>query len=162
MSYVQELRAVVGHRAVLLPCTGVIITDENDRLLLQQRTDDESWGILGGAIEPGETPEESVRREAHEEAGIDLGRLQLFDVFGGPDFFIMYPNGDQAHLVCIVYLCHEFRGDLKCDPTETLALQTFDREEIPSHMGRANRAMIEAYLNRKPLSTAIGEEELPF
>ena len=30
------------------------------------------WNGLGGRIEPGETPEECVRREVFEEAGVDL------------------------------------------------------------------------------------------
>ena len=37
-----------------------------------------SWSCLAGFIEPGETLEDAVRRETHEEAGIDSGKVRYF------------------------------------------------------------------------------------
>jgi 8-oxo-dGTP diphosphatase len=39
------------------------------------------WCIPGGRLEPDETPEQAVRREAMEEAGITLGPLHLLGHF---------------------------------------------------------------------------------
>ena len=36
------------------------------------------WSCLAGFVEPGETIEDAVRREVHEEAGIVCGRVRLF------------------------------------------------------------------------------------
>jgi NAD+ diphosphatase len=36
------------------------------------------WSCLAGFVEPGETVEEAVRRETHEEAGIRCGRVRYF------------------------------------------------------------------------------------
>jgi NAD+ diphosphatase len=36
------------------------------------------WSCLAGFVEPGETVEEAVRRETHEEAGIICGRVSYF------------------------------------------------------------------------------------
>ncbi len=36
------------------------------------------WDIPGGHIDPGETPEETMRREVMEEATVELGPMRLF------------------------------------------------------------------------------------
>ena len=36
------------------------------------------WDIPGGHIDPGETPEQTVRRELMEEAAVELGAIRLF------------------------------------------------------------------------------------
>ena len=53
-----------------------IILDEEQRVLLQLRDDRDDiffpnhWGCFGGAIEPGETAQDSLIRELEEEIGI--------------------------------------------------------------------------------------------
>lgn len=43
MGYIEELRALVGKRPLILTAAGVIILDEADRILLIRRTDDGTW-----------------------------------------------------------------------------------------------------------------------
>ncbi len=62
----------------------VILLDAQDRVLMQHRDGGalrwpHKWGLPGGAIEPGETPEEGARRELEEETGLRVeGELPLF------------------------------------------------------------------------------------
>ncbi|KAE8669148.1 Nudix hydrolase isoform 2 [Hibiscus syriacus] len=55
----------------------LIIDRENDRALLgrQPRFPPLMWSCLAGFIEPGESIEEAVRREAYEETGIEVGEV---------------------------------------------------------------------------------------
>jgi mutator protein MutT len=60
----------------------IILHDDEGRILLQQRTDDAPslpgvWAYFGGGIEPGETPEEAVRREAAEELNATLAAPRM-------------------------------------------------------------------------------------
>ncbi|HEX8597441.1 MAG TPA: NUDIX hydrolase [Chloroflexia bacterium] len=62
----------------------MLLVDPSGRVLLQLRTADAPtssnyWALPGGSLEAGETPEEAVRREVREEAGIAvIGQLELF------------------------------------------------------------------------------------
>ena len=58
------------------PAARAIVLDPDDRILLVrfEFPDGTFWATPGGGIEPGETPEEAVRRELAEEAGLTVGR----------------------------------------------------------------------------------------
>lgn len=68
--YIMDLREVVGARPLILAGAGVIIVDNEGRILLQHRSDNGDWGIPGGSMELGESFEEAARREVLEETGL--------------------------------------------------------------------------------------------
>jgi 8-oxo-dGTP diphosphatase len=58
-----------------IQCVGAIITDEAGRLLLIQRGHEPGkglWSVPGGRIEPGETDQQALVREALEETGLQV------------------------------------------------------------------------------------------
>jgi ADP-ribose pyrophosphatase YjhB (NUDIX family) len=61
--------------------TGVLITDELDRVLMLQPSARPTWEIPGGIVEAGESPRSAARREVAEELGweIGIGRLLVVD-----------------------------------------------------------------------------------
>lgn len=61
--YIHELRSRVGHWPVIMVGAGVIVLDDAGRILLMHRSDNGAWSIPGGMTEPGETVEETARRE---------------------------------------------------------------------------------------------------
>ena len=60
---------------------GVLIVDENMRVLLVEPTYKETWEVPGGMVELDESPRGAVRRECREELGFDveIGRLLVVD-----------------------------------------------------------------------------------
>jgi 8-oxo-dGTP pyrophosphatase MutT (NUDIX family) len=54
-------------------------------------------------VEPDEDPAAAVAREVREELGIEATFQDLIGVYGGPEFRVAYPNGDQVSYVTIVY-----------------------------------------------------------
>ncbi|WP_208430475.1 NUDIX domain-containing protein [Methyloceanibacter sp. wino2] len=61
----------------VIDLSAVILYDDQDRILLQHRTDDAPtfpgyWSFFGGGVEPGETLEEAAVREAYEELSYTL------------------------------------------------------------------------------------------
>ena len=147
MNYVQELRAVVGHRPLILVAAGVLIFDKQQRLLLQRRADGGLWGIPGGCMELGETLEEAARREVQEETNLKVGDMTLFGVFSGDEFHYEYPNGDQVEAVCVVYQTEDVGGNLKADNCESLELQYFTREQLSAvELTRLNKHILRQFL----------------
>ncbi len=61
-----------------------LIVLDDGRYLMQQRDDIQGifypgyWGLFGGAMEPGETAEEALVREVHEELAFDVRDLRYF------------------------------------------------------------------------------------
>jgi mutator protein MutT len=145
MGYVSDLRAVVGCRPLILAAAGALILDEQGRILLQRRTDDGAWDLPGGALELGESAEAAARREMREETGLEVGEMTLFGVFSGPELFHIYPNGDQAYFVCVVYLTRDVTGDLR-PSAEGSNLCFFAIDELPTELAAANRPIIRQFV----------------
>lgn len=103
-AHIARLRAAVGHELLVLPSVSVLPVDAAGRLLLVRHAEqDDLWGVLGGAVDLGESPAEAAVRESREELGIAVRLTRLLDVLGGPDYEVRYPNGDQAAYVTAVY-----------------------------------------------------------
>ena len=70
MSYISNMRKYIGRQPMLSAgATAVVIKD--NKILLNLRSDTNTWGIPGGAIELGETLEETATRELKEETKLD-------------------------------------------------------------------------------------------
>lgn len=78
-NYINWIRSRVGHEKVILVFAGGCLFDEDGKVLLQKRGDSGKWGFPGGAIELGETPEETAVRELKEETGLDV---EVKDILG--------------------------------------------------------------------------------
>lgn len=114
---------------------------DGDHLLLQRRADDGTWGLVGGIMNLGETVEEAARREVFEETGLIVGELTLFGVFTDEH---MYPGGNQAWTVSIVYTSDEIRGEPVADGEEGLELRYFSLGALPEPLFAPNKPILEA------------------
>jgi nudix-type nucleoside diphosphatase (YffH/AdpP family) len=95
---------VSGDAAVVLPYDPV-----RDRVLLVEqfrtgplaRGDANPWSLetIAGRVDAGETPEQAARREAVEEAGVQLGRL-----IAAPQHYPS-PGAKSEYIYCYIGLC---------------------------------------------------------
>ncbi|TQS70659.1 NUDIX hydrolase [Ornithinibacillus gellani] len=149
MGYVQELRKLVGKRPIILVGSAVILLDQEDRILLQQRRHPKGkWGLPGGLMELGESTEEVAKREVLEETGLHIDNLHLLNVYSGSDQFTIAENGDQFYVVTTVYYTVDYAGQIVADPEESLQLEYFRPNELPDYMVGSHRMMINEYLHR--------------
>jgi ADP-ribose pyrophosphatase YjhB (NUDIX family) len=78
------------------------IQDEQGRILMIRRTDNDLYAIPGGQLEPGETLTQAAVREVKEETGIDIEVTGLIGVYSNPKHVIAYDDGEvrQEFSIC--------------------------------------------------------------
>jgi 8-oxo-dGTP diphosphatase len=95
-----------GKRLLLVAACALV--DADSRVLLAQRPEGKQlaglWEFPGGKVEPGETPEQCLIRELHEEIGIETEIPCL-----APLTFASH-SYDDFHLLMPLFVCRRFRG----------------------------------------------------
>ncbi|MCE4980652.1 MULTISPECIES: NUDIX hydrolase [Mammaliicoccus] len=134
MDYISSLRDKVGHAPVILVGALVLIFNKDKQLLLQLRSDNESWGLPGGTMELGESFEEAATREVYEETNLEIQNLKFITNFSGKDYHMVYPNGDEAYTVTALFESEEYEGELSADIKETQNLKFFDLDKLPQNI----------------------------
>jgi ADP-ribose pyrophosphatase YjhB (NUDIX family) len=152
MDYILQLRQYIGHRPILVVGAGIFVLDKQDRVLLMKRSDTPSWGIPGGATEPGEMVEEAAKRETLEEAHLHIEAMSLFGVFSGPQLYYKYPNGDEVYNVTIMYLSRNWHGEVKLNHEHT-EWGWFSAHEIPENVSPPIKPIIEQFKSAFPSQT---------
>ena len=127
--YVRQLRDKVGPARLLLPSVTALIHDDAGRLLLVRQRDGGVWSTPGGSMEPDETPADAVVRETWEETGLLVQPGRVAGVYGGPEFIVRYPGGDESQYVMIVFECAIVGGEPRPDGEETLEVRYWTADE---------------------------------
>lgn len=148
--YVRDLRDSVGHRLLLLPGVAGIVRDDENRVLFIRRADNGRWGLPAGAIDPGETPAQAVRREVREETGLEVRAIRVAGVFGGVGFRVAYENGDVAEYTVTAFDCSVTGGVLSALDGEALDFRYFAPDEIPDIQVAYPRELFARHRNDEP------------
>jgi ADP-ribose pyrophosphatase YjhB (NUDIX family) len=143
--YIRRLRELVGSELLVLPSVAVLPRDVQGRVLLVRVTDTGHWAVIGGAIEPDESPHDAAVRESKEEANVTVNLASIITVLGGPQYRMTYPNGDQTSYVSVVFDATVVDGDPRPDGDETSAVAWFERDRLPyDEMSAFTRALLGA------------------
>jgi 8-oxo-dGTP diphosphatase len=96
----------MSHPILLVAAAALV--DPDGRVLITRRPAGRPmaglWEFPGGKVEPGETPEAALRRELHEELGIDVCPTCL-----SPFTFASHAY-EAFHLLMPLYLCRQWDG----------------------------------------------------
>jgi len=107
---------------------GVVIDDQN-RLLLIQRSDNHRWAIPAGAMELGESIEECAIRETFEETGLRATSLTPFA------FYTRYTyTNDYGHTyqqILMSFRIYSWKGQLVRQTEESIDAGFFPLDALP-------------------------------
>lgn len=138
----------IQHIPFIQTGAAIIIKNEKNQILLQERTDRNLWGLPGGCQELGENLRDTAVRESYEETNIALKSedLILIDTLSGASRKNSYPNGDIVYNNTSLYLAQVNSSELSLlkGDSETKRLKFFSIEEIPKNL--MDKDLIEAYL----------------
>jgi len=137
MGYIMELRKHIGHDPLIGVGATTLVFNEKNELLLNLRTDTNTWGIPGGSMELYETIEETAIRELKEETGITADQLELVTVLSGKDFYFEYPNGDKMCTVIVLFKVINYSGSVNISDNESKELRFFPLTNLPVMESRA-------------------------
>lgn len=144
-SYIARLRALMGSGLVHVPGTRIVIARDDERILLQKRSDFGLWDLPGGIVEDGDRAEETIVREVQEETGLWIAALQVFGFASDPSYEqITFPNGDRCHFHVLMFYTDLFGGEYLRPNNESLALSWFALDYLPEMLPNMSRS-IEAY-----------------
>ena len=107
----------------------IMLAIRGERALLgrNRRRPGARFSCLAGFVEPGETPEEAVRREVREEAGVRCGRVRYLAAQPWP-----FPSS-----LMMGFLTEALTEEITVDPEEIAEARWFSRDEIREMVARA-------------------------
>ena len=132
------------------PEVGVgVLVQRDDTVLLGLRRGAHgagTWSPPGGHLEFGEDPIDCARREALEEAGIELGPCELVGVTN--DIF----EAEDRHYVTLFYVARSFSGTPELrEPDKCDVWQWWSWQALPENLFLPMRHFREQRLNSKEL-----------
>ena len=137
MGYINNLRKYIGHETLIGVGATTLVFNDKKEILLNLRSDTNTWGIPGGSMELYETIEETAIRELKEEAGITADKLELVTILSGKEYYFEYPNGDKMCTVIVLFKVLNYTGDTKVSDNESKQLNFFSLDNLPNMEERA-------------------------
>lgn len=112
MGYLSDItKQLEKWQDVIFVGTGIILLDEQNRILMACRNDNQQWSLPGGSLEVGETLEECIIRETFEETGIEIREQDLLLNSVKSILEPVIKNGRKIYVVSVTYRVSEYNKD---------------------------------------------------
>ena len=113
----------------LTPAASAVVVDDEGRILLHRRSDNDLWSIPGGAMEIGESISGTAVRETREETGLDVRPLYVVAVYSNPHHVVEYADGEVRQQFSVCFACEVVGGEIAVSE-ESTEVRFFDSEGV--------------------------------
>lgn len=97
----------------VVPSVVAIVQDDQGRVLLIHKTDNDLWALPGGGHEIGESIAQTVVREVKEETGYDVEVDDLVGTYTDPRHVMAYEDGEIRQQFSIAFRAHVVGGEAR-------------------------------------------------
>ncbi len=109
-----------------------VLMEHDGKLLLEHRTDSDTWAVIGGGLKVCEKLTEGAIREVFEETGLVIKeeQLEFYNIYDDPSRIASYPDGNVWRIITVVYRAKlEELPEMICSE-ESRELRFWGREEL--------------------------------
>ncbi|MGP3924773.1 NUDIX hydrolase [Streptomyces sp. 8N616] len=97
----------------VVPSVTAVVRDEEGRLLLIHKTDNDLWALPGGGHDIGESIAQTVVREVEEETGISVVVEGVVGLYTDPEHVMAYDDGEVRQQFSICFYARPVGGSLR-------------------------------------------------
>lgn len=138
VDYINDPNAPRANSVV--PSVVAIVQDDQDRVLLIHKTDNDLWALPGGGHEVGESIATTVVREVKEETGYDVEVDELVGTYTDPGHVMAYEDGEVRQQFSIAFRAHVVGGEPRTS-SESKAVEWVAASDLPALAMHPSMAM---------------------
>ena len=113
----------------LVPAASAIVTDDDGRILLHRRRDNDMWALPGGVMELGESISDCVIREVKEETGLLVDPKRIVGIYSDPKHVFAYDDGEVRQEFSICFACEVLSGEQEVS-SESYEVAFFEERDV--------------------------------
>lgn len=133
IDYIDDANAPAANSVV--PSVVGIVRDDQGRVLLIHKTDNDLWALPGGGHEIGESIADAVVREVLEETGYEVEVTGLTGTYTNPKHVMAYEDGEVRQQFSIAFTARLIGGHARTS-SESRSVEWFspeDARDLPMH-----------------------------
>ncbi|MFI6287096.1 NUDIX domain-containing protein [Streptomyces sp. NPDC051018] len=133
----------------LVVAASAVVTDEEGRILLQRRRDNDLWALPGGGMGMTDSLPGTAVREVREETGLTVEITGLVGIYTDPRHVIAYSDGEVRRQFNVCFTARVTGGELTIsdESTELRFIHPDDLADIPMH--HTQRLRIQHFLDHR-------------
>ncbi|GAA2392046.1 NUDIX domain-containing protein [Streptomyces coeruleofuscus] len=134
----------------LVVAASAVVTDDQGRLLLQRRRDNDLWALPGGGMDMSDSLPGCAIREVKEETGFDIEITGLVGTYTDPRHMIAYSDGEVRRQFNICFRARIVGGELTIsdESTEARFVDPSELDALPMH--HTQRLRLRHFLDNRP------------